>query len=64
VKRESIAKKPKRPGSGRIPSPTQPGGTAYVSKGKTMTAGKKKPGASTRPRPGGLVKPKPIKRGK
>lgn len=61
---DSIAKHPKRPSSGRVPGPTQPGGTAYIPKGPKMTAGKKKPGASTRPRPGGPVKPKPIKRGK
>lgn len=61
--RESISKKPKRPGPGRVPGPTQPGGTANIPKGPKMVAGKK-PGASTRPKPGGPVKPKPIKRGK
>ena len=64
MKHESITKKPKRPGSGRVPSPTAPGGPAYVPKGPKMTAGKKKLGASTRPKPGGPVKPKPIKRGR
>ena len=62
--RESISKRPKRPSSGRVPSPTSPGGTAYVPKGPKMVAKKRKPAASTRPKPGGPVKPKPIKRGK
>ena len=63
---EKISKQRKRK-PGRIPGPTQPGGTAYIPQGpqavqKKPKAVEKKPGASTRPKPGGPVKPKPIKK--
>ena len=59
---QGISKRPAR-NPGRVPSPTQPGGTAYIPKGPKMVAGKRKPGASTRPKPmPGVIMPKPVKK--